>query len=275
MGIRALRASFVEGFEELVRMPDAPTPPWGSASSVRVIRPGRGYVKMRRWRWALSHLFALAAILFGIFGINLIDLGRLTHFLHMVIMPFEVLALILFPFGAALSFVLLHLDIRYRWYLLTDRSLRIREGLWTVREMTISLANLQHVGLRQGPLERWFGVANVEVRTAGGGDKEPGADHTASMHIGLLRGVEEADALRDEIVARWQQAQAPDTEEASTTELSQEPLASLRTAGAVLVDEARALGDWARRRQLAGSAVDVPAVEVANVGTPNEGQRGP
>ena len=38
-----------------------------------------------------------------------------------------------------------------------------------MHETTISFENVQNVEVRQGPLQRYFGIADVVVQTAGGG----------------------------------------------------------------------------------------------------------
>ena len=40
-----------------------------------------------------------------------------------------------------------------RYYIVTDRSQRVRQGAWLLREMTITHANLQNHRLVQGPVE--------------------------------------------------------------------------------------------------------------------------
>ena len=68
-----------------------------------------------------------------------------------------------------IAYVAIHLRYDTTWYVLTDRSLRIRRGIWIIHETTISFENVQNVEVRQGPLQRYFGIADVIVQTAGGG----------------------------------------------------------------------------------------------------------
>ena len=63
----------------------------------------------------------------------------------------------------------MRLDYEQRWYVVTDRSLRLRTGVWSVREMTMSFANLQQITVTQGPLQRLLGLADVRFQSAGGG----------------------------------------------------------------------------------------------------------
>jgi Predicted membrane protein len=81
----------------------------------------------------------------------------------------EVLGVVLLVLGAFWSYALLRIDWELRWYMTTDRSLRIREGTWRVREKTLTLTNVQNVTVHENPVQRLLGIANVRVRTAGGG----------------------------------------------------------------------------------------------------------
>lgn len=108
------------------------------------------------------------------------------------------------------TLALVRLEFEQHWYLVTDRSLRIRTGLVVIREATMSFANLQQVEVRQGPLQRLLGLADVRVRSAGGGDG--GARHDGSggspddaLHTGVFQGVEHAGAIRDLILERLRQ----------------------------------------------------------------------
>ncbi len=102
------------------------------------------------------------------------------------------------------TFAAVRLDYDYRWYLVTDRSLRIRTGIWKLQEITMSFANLQQVEVSQGPLQRLLGIADVRVTSAGGGGGKGeggGKDHD-SMHEAVFHGVDNAVELRDLILER-------------------------------------------------------------------------
>lgn len=112
-----------------------------------------------------------------------------------------------FAFIAVLGYALVRLDYENRWYVITDRSLRIREGIVVVHDMTLTYANVQNVTVEQGPLQRMFGIADVQVQTAGGGGG--GADPRAhSMHVGVLRGLSDAAAVQRAVVERMKQGDA-------------------------------------------------------------------
>lgn len=69
----------------------------------------------------------------------------------------------------------------------------------------MTFSNIQNVAIRQGPLQRFFGIADVEVRTAGGGGGGSGGGQhenpsAENMHIGYFRGVDNAEEIRDLIM---------------------------------------------------------------------------
>lgn len=97
------------------------------------------------------------------------------------------------------------LEFEQHWYIVTDRSLRIRTGIFHLTESTMSFANLQQVEVKQGPLQRLLGLADVRVQSAGGGgshdEKHPGD----SLHTGIFHSVENATEIRDLILTRLRQ----------------------------------------------------------------------
>jgi membrane protein YdbS with pleckstrin-like domain len=114
----------------------------------------------------------------------------------------EIAGVIGFFLQIPVTFAAVRLDFEQHWYVVTDRSLRIRSGLLEVREATMSFANVQQVTVRQGPVQRWLGLADVEVRSAGGGSLDDPEKRRESMHHGLFEGVEHATEIRDLILAR-------------------------------------------------------------------------
>jgi hypothetical protein len=99
------------------------------------------------------------------------------------------------------------LDFELRWYMVTDRSLRIRYGVWKISESTMSFANIQQVIVSQGPLQRLLGLADVKVQSAGGGHGSDSDGHhsgssSEDMHLGLFHSVTNAPEIRDLILER-------------------------------------------------------------------------
>ena len=68
----------------------------------------------------------------------------------------------------------------------------------------MSFANLQQVSVSQGPVQRYLGIADVQVESAGGGS-EPGHKHDDSLHTGIFHGVDNANEIRDLILERLRQ----------------------------------------------------------------------
>lgn len=94
-------------------------------------------------------------------------------------------------FLSALWYPSLSFD-RWAWAI-RDEDLVIRSGVVFVRTTAIPLGRIQHVDVRQGPLEQGFGLGRLVVFTAAG----MGAD-------GIIPGLslDVAESLRDRLVAR-------------------------------------------------------------------------
>ena len=238
----------------LLRLPlGGPEPPPGSGQ-VQVFRAAPRYLQYNLLRWAVKEAFGFLGLTAGFAFINVLppELGFLQFF--------EAFGVLLFLMQLPFSFVVTYLDFSRRWYLVTDRSLRIREGVWTVHERTMSFANVQNLKINQGPIARLLGLATLEVRSAGGGGSEaPGKRSQGQgedLHIAYFRGVDNAEAIRDLILARLrgmrgaglgdpgeEQDQVEDAHAHSALE-RRPALASTSSAAAAardLLDEARAL----------------------------------
>jgi uncharacterized membrane protein YdbT with pleckstrin-like domain len=147
-----------------------------------------------------------------------------------------------------ITYAMARLDYELRWYIVTDRSLRIRSGLASVQESTMSFANVQQVVVSQGPLQRVLGIADVRVQSAGGGGGEShqkGAGE--SLHTGVFHGVDNAHEIRDLILERLRRFREtglgdPDESRAAPISAAVEPPAPTALAAAhELLGEARAL----------------------------------
>lgn len=235
--------------EALLKIPGPPAVPWGDPTSVAVFQPGRGYLRFRLARWCWAQGWAIGIAVVTLFFPHWIpDVKWLIWLKWEVLKIIEWVFLLSLPIILPTTLFLIFFEVRNRWYLLTDRSLRIREGLWTVREMTISLANVQNVSMTQGPIQRLFGIADIDVATAGGGELDPAGGQ--SMHRGVLRGMENAEAVRDRIVRSWNEARTeaehgPDREPEPGIAADPHPLLAAADA---LATEARHLRTGLGRR---------------------------
>jgi Bacterial PH domain len=130
-------------------------------------------------------------------------LSRRPDWVFPLLKVLELAAILGFLAQLPFTYSLVRLEFEQHWYVVTDRSLRIRTGLWNLQESTMSFANLQQVEVHQGPLQRLLGLADVRVQSAGGGgDHEPGHGDGHSLHRGVFHSVENAEEIRDLILER-------------------------------------------------------------------------
>jgi hypothetical protein len=268
----------------LARVPAEPHPPFGSPGSIRVFRAGRNYWNYLLVLWGIRQMIAgfFLFVFLGVTGTWLAasksvlagrpvaaaeslptrarargpkpeDLARAAWWLHAL----ELFGLGSFLVQLPLSLAAARLDYEMRWYIVTDRSLRIREGIFGVREMTLTFANVQNITIDQGPLQRLLGIADVVVRTAGGGGgaspHERGRTIGSQLHVGTLRAVDDAKGVRDLVLDRLRHLRDaglgdPDdrraTEPAGATardESLDRAVSALRQAARDLAADARAL----------------------------------
>lgn len=145
-----------------------------------------------------------------------------------------------------ITYAVRRLDYEMRWYMVTDRSLRLRHGVWKISESTMSFANLQQVTVIQGPVQRLLGLGDVKVQSAGGGGEgEKRRRHGENMHTGLFHGVSNASEIRDlilERLRRYREAGLGDPDEvSSTTSAAVNNPADPLAAAQKLLTEVRAL----------------------------------
>ena len=186
-----------------LRVPHEPSAPAGDAD-VTVFRAAPNYYYYRILRWIATNIGALAGLLVGLSFIGRIPTGGFAR-LTTIFWLLEAFAIGTFVLQAVARLVLLRIDIDQRWYLVSDRSLRIREGVINLKEKTMTFANIQNVRIEQGPLQRALGIADVQVRTAGGGagtSKEEEHSAGKDLHIGYFRGVANAGDIRDAVLER-------------------------------------------------------------------------
>lgn len=177
----------------LLKAPSEPPEiPAGSHASVEIHRASPRFLTYRLLGIAFG--VGLAGVAFGIALVVAILEEELATLL-IVLLGAPLLLLV-----GLLGTFLVRIDYDLRYYVVTDRSLRVRQGAWTVREMTITYANVQNLRVEQGPLERLFGIWNVRVDTAGGGASQAQAGHGTRAHHVVLAGIENAHAVRDRLV---------------------------------------------------------------------------
>jgi len=181
--------------ERLLCIPPQPDPPPGDEASTRIFLAAPNYYKYLLAIWGLR----TAGIIAGAFLFTVSPLPRAVEWVL---------------FGLAIitqlfALVLVRLDFDKRWYVVTDRSLRIREGIFHVREMTVTFANIQNISVSQGPVQRLLGISDLRMDTAGGGGGSP-QEHGSqwqqqNLHTAWFRGIDNAHQIRTLIQERLRQ----------------------------------------------------------------------
>jgi membrane protein YdbS with pleckstrin-like domain len=186
----------------LARVPAEPHIPEGAKASVRVFNAGRNYFVWRLILWGIANA-AIALGLLVAFGFSFIPM--LPPLVRTIWWVLEAAAAVVFLASIPVTYFLQRLNYEMRWYIVTDRSLRIRSGVVWLREMTMTFANIQGIRVNANPIERLLGLANVEVQSAGGGGSGGGSHShgtSSSGHTGKFAGVDNAEAIRDLLVER-------------------------------------------------------------------------
>ena len=185
------------GIVALFRVPPEPPTLPSAGEAVRSIRPSAGYLRYLKFFFWVAFLpgdivpfliWLAIAIAFPVVG---------------VILVVPLVVVLIAP--DVIAYVGIHLRYDTTWYVFTDRSLRIRRGIWVIHETTITFENVQNVAVAQGPVQRYFGIADVIVETAGGGASKAsshGGEKSSVAHVGILQGLDDADAVRALILDR-------------------------------------------------------------------------
>src|SRR5688500_15852368 len=164
-----------------------PAPPAGPHDTFQVFRACPAYLAYTLFFWKL---YVAVLILFIVaLSVGLFVAGGL---LALLAAPLVALA----AFKAAVFYTTTRLNYDLRWYVITDRSLHIREGVWVTREITLTFTNAQNVRVTQGPLQRFFGFSNVEVDTAGGSGGSSHGEKSTQPHRAVLRGLDNPNPVR-------------------------------------------------------------------------------
>ena len=186
---------------EWFRVPDKPPePPMARPDEESdSFQPAEGFMRyMKFWFWVLvaikdlGILVAYIAIFIGLASEDLWWVGVLLF-------PTVVL-LMLVP--GVLCYVAIHLRFDTTWYVMTDRSLRVRRGIWAIHETTITFENVQNMLVNQGPVQRHFGISTLILETAGGAQVSNEGHRLGGANRGIIEGITDAKRLRDRILVR-------------------------------------------------------------------------
>lgn len=183
----------------VMRVPHEPAPPPGSPP--KIFRAAQNYYTFSVVQFAFIQVLLIAMPMFFTIMASIVAAGDRPAAVNVGLQVMQVVSWIIYLTQLIFGWAVLRLNYELRWYMLSDRAIRIREGIATVREKTIALANVQNITIKQGPLQRLLGIADVEVRTAGGssggGPHGKGQGVTEPLHVAFFRGVDNAEAIRD------------------------------------------------------------------------------
>jgi membrane protein YdbS with pleckstrin-like domain len=181
--------------------PEPPALPVAPGEHVQSFRPSEGFLRYLKFRfWVLLFVVDIALL------IAWLGITAASFLIGLWLTP---LALAIMVLPDIVAYVAIHLRYDTTWYVLTQRSLRIRRGIWVIQETTITFENIQNISVESGPLERWFGIANVIVDTAGGSqEKTSHGKRKENFHRGIIEGIDHPDEIRDLIMNRLRQSRS-------------------------------------------------------------------
>ena len=137
-------SAFREWCERWLRIPDDPEPPPGDEARTQRFQASPNFYKYLLFMWGLKSA-GLVAVMLPSIVLPLLTLLMNEHGNQALLAVFTTISMLILAIAVVLrlfSLALVRLDFEQRWYLVTDRSLRIREGIVNVREMTITFANI-------------------------------------------------------------------------------------------------------------------------------------
>lgn len=102
--------------------------------------------------------------------------------------------------GPGIVFTLPYLFFRYHTlrYRFDAEGIHMRVGILFRREINLTYTRIQDIHLRSGIIQRWLGIANLEIQTASG-------SATAEL---VIEGFKEFEAIRDFLYTRMRGYQA-------------------------------------------------------------------
>lgn len=121
--------------------------------------------KKAKIKWRISRLIGLvflaamsAAALLGVASTGSSELFILAAVACGVVLLFQIINIIVYPI------------IEYiQWaYLIDDDRIEIKKGIIWRSHTVIPISRIQHVCTKSGPLQNMFGLASVDINTAGG-----------------------------------------------------------------------------------------------------------
>lgn len=98
----------------------------------------------------------------------------------------------------ALAAVARTLEVRHTAYLIRERDVSYRRGVFVRSISTVPYVRVQHARIRRGPVERRFGLATLEVNSAGPDLRIQGLDNDEAERLKALVVERAGDLLEDD-----------------------------------------------------------------------------
>lgn len=176
------------------RVPEeAPTLPGDREEEVRSFHPSPAFLRyLKLYFWVLAILVDVLILSLWI-GLYLAN-PSLAAWL-------AVPALVLAVAPDVVAYLALHLKYDTMWYVMNDRSLRCRRGIWNIVEHTITFENVQNVHVTRGPIQYLFGVWTLVIETAGAAEPDD-ANRFAVGNKAIMEGIENPEEIRELILDR-------------------------------------------------------------------------
>jgi len=197
-------SEFRTACERVLRIPADPDPPPGDEASTKIYRAADNYYKYLLIVWAISSFATILPTLIGTIAcLAAAATSNLSPWVALIPAFFLVVMIVV----SVVHLAIVRLNYEKRWYIVTDRSLRVREGVLGVREMTVTFANIQNISISQGPIQRLLRIADLRVDTAGGAGATAHSHHSTAQqaHVAWFRGVDNAPHVRELIQSRLRQ----------------------------------------------------------------------
>jgi putative membrane protein len=115
--------------------------------------------------------------------------------------------------GPGIVFMLPYLFFRYHTlrYRFDEEGIHMRVGILFRREVNLTYARIQDIHLRSGFIQRWLGLADIQIQTASG---------SAGAEL-VIEGFKEFEAIRDFLYTRMRGYQRKAAESVATMQTAQ------------------------------------------------------
>ncbi len=169
--------------QAVLRVPPCPEAPEGSPESVQVFHPGRNYYTLCLLVWFFTHFLALAGLNAAHVFISS-EFPRMPPWARNAVRITEWVAAFAFVASAAFnSFCAGCLNYYLRWYIITDRSLRIRTGVLNIQELTMTFSNIQEIRVSAGPIQNFLETRGRRSPLCRRRDRRMAADTSGASRV--------------------------------------------------------------------------------------------